>query len=132
MSQIDMFSQSQSMASTHLAAASVPAAERPGIAPTFPRAKSSDPRSSHEAAAEMERSGRDKAQTEAVLAALKRHDGATTAELALWSGMDLYAVRRRMTELASGKDGRVHQEKPTDDIEPCEVSGKRVCRWWVA
>ena len=98
-----------------------------GPAPSFPRARISDARSSHEAAAEMERTGRAKAQAERVLAAVRRYPGSTSAELAKSAHIERYAVARRLPELA--KAGLIVRVEPTDDTVPCAVSEKRVVRW---
>lgn len=98
-----------------------------GPVPTFPRARISDARSSHEAAAEMERTGRAKAQAERVLAAVRRYPGSTSAELAKSAHIERYAVGRRLSELV--KQGAVVCVAITDDTMPCAVSGKRVVRW---
>lgn len=93
----------------------------------FPRAHRNDPRSSHEAAAAGEASGTFQRQAERVLAGLRSYTNCTSAELARHLGMDLYAVRRRLTELEAA--GLVDRIDPTADTVPCGVSGKRVCRW---
>jgi CRP-like cAMP-binding protein len=99
------------------------------LAPRFPRARATDARSSHTAAAEIERKGIDKLQAQAVLAAMRRYDNVTSMELATWAGLDRYAVARRLSELAS--DGLVTRVEPTADTVPCVVSGKKVLRWRV-
>jgi hypothetical protein len=98
-----------------------------GAKPRFPRAHTTDPRSSHEAAAEGERTGAFKKQAQRVLDGLRGYTNCTSAELSRHIDMDLYAVRRRLTELEA--TGLVDRIDPTDDTVPCEVSGKRVCRW---
>jgi DNA-binding MarR family transcriptional regulator len=101
-----------------------------GVRPRFPRAHRDDPVSSHEAAAAGESSGLFKRQAERVLAALKRFPLATSAELTKLANdpaLDLYAVRRRLDDLK--KVNLVRRIDPTDDMKPCEVSGRRVCRW---
>lgn len=96
--------------------------------PRFPRARRTDARSSHEAAALIERTGIAGRQAQAVLEAMREYPGSTTMELARAAGLDRYAVARRAPELAAlGKAVRV---EPTDDTVPCAVSGKRVVRWW--
>jgi predicted HTH transcriptional regulator len=97
---------------------------------TFPRAHTHDPRSSHEAAAEGERTGRFKKHAEIVLAALKRWPQATSAELARAlndPALDKHEVRRRLTDLHMAN--LVDQILPFDDTVPCEVSRKKVLRW---
>lgn len=95
--------------------------------PRFPRARRDDPRSSHEAAALIERTGVAGRQAAVMLEAMRQHPGSTTMELARAAGLDRYAVARRSPELAH--DGLAIKIEPTDDTVPCAVSGKRVCRW---
>jgi hypothetical protein len=99
-------------------------AERPE--PSFPRVRSTDPRSSHEAAAQADRFAASQAQR--VLTALRQWPGSTSMELAAVAHLDRYATARRLPELLA--DGFVTRREPTDDTKPCEVSRKRVCRWW--
>jgi DNA-binding MarR family transcriptional regulator len=96
----------------------------------FPRAHATDPRSSHEAAAEGERTGAFKKQAQRVLDGLRGYTNCTSAELSRHIDMDLYAIRRRLTELEAA--GLVDRIDPTDDTVPCEVSRKKVCRWRLA
>ena len=63
-----------------------------------PRARTTDPLSSHEAATEAERSGLIARQLDTVLAALKKTGGLTSAELAKRHGLDRYMVARRLPE----------------------------------
>lgn len=95
--------------------------------PTFPRARRADARSSHDAAELVERKGIAKAQAEAVLAALKRWPMSTSMELAKSSGIDRYAIARRLPELCA--TGQVQRIEPEVYTLPCAVSGKRVIRW---
>jgi RIO-like serine/threonine protein kinase len=97
------------------------------LAPRFPRARATDARSSHTAAAEIERKGIDKLQAQAVLAAMRRYDNVTSMELATWAGLERYATARRLPELAA--DGLVARCVPTPETAPCAISGKRVIRW---
>lgn len=98
-----------------------------GGTPHFPRVRTTDPRSSHEAAYLVERTGIAGKQASAVLAALHGLDNATSAELAKHAGLDRYMVARRAPELA--EVGLIDKVLPTQDTVPCEVSGKRVVRW---
>jgi hypothetical protein len=99
------------------------------LAPRFPRARATDARSSHAAAAEIERNGIDKLQANAVLAAMRRYDNVTSMELASLAGLDRYACARRLPEMA--RDGLVVRVEPTEAMQPCAVSGKKVIRWRV-
>lgn len=98
--------------------------------PTFARARVTDPVSSHKAAADMERTGRAKAQAERVLAAIRRFPGSTSAELSKSAHIERYATARRLPELL--KAGAVTRADPGEHTVPCVVSGKRVCRWYPA
>lgn len=97
-------------------------------APRFPRARRSDPSSSHQAAAVIEISGAAASQTARILQTLERLPGSTSAELAKATGMDYHAVARRLPELAAA--GKIRRTPPSADAVPCAVSGRRVSRWW--
>lgn len=64
-----------------------------------PKARRSDPISSHLAGTENERSGRAATQRDQVLRALRNQPNSTTKELAEMSGLDRHMVARRMPEL---------------------------------
>jgi hypothetical protein len=96
----------------------------------FPRARRRDPASSLEAADEIERSGRARAQAERVLAAVRCYPNSTSMELARFAKLDRYAVARRLPELRDVD--LVEQVLPGEHTVPCQVSGKRVCRWRAA
>lgn len=92
-----------------------------------PKAHRHDPVSSHNAA----RAARKFAHGHAtrVLAAVRAFPLSTSAELAEAIRMDLYQVRRRLTDLLDA--GQIRRIDPTDNTVPCRVGGKRVCRWEV-
>ena len=69
----------------------------PGQRP--PRARTTDPLSSHAAADRMEASGRMGAQMAAVLVLIERFPGSTSRELAEQGGLDRHAVARRCPDL---------------------------------
>lgn len=94
----------------------------------FPRARRSDPLSSQVAADELERSGRGKAQAEALLVALHRWPGTTGHELSRVAGLDYHMVMRRGSELV--KAGLVYEVRPHAQTVPCQVTGKRLLRRW--
>jgi hypothetical protein len=96
--------------------------------PRFARARRSDPSSSHEAAASIERTGTDEDQAAAVLEALNRFPGSTSAELAHFTKYDRHMVARRLPELVAER--KVRQAAPNGHTVPCRMSGKKVCRWW--
>ncbi len=91
----------------------------------FPRARRSDPRSSHEAAEQADHFAGHQAQQ--VLAAVRLWPLSTSHELAEVAHMDRYAIARRLPELAAA--GVVKRIDPHADTKPCAVSGKRVVRW---
>lgn len=95
--------------------------------PRFPRARSTDARSSHEAAAKIERDGTARLQAERVLAALRKYPNSTSRELAKFSRLDRYEVARRLPELHEA--GLVGRYEPSAITAPCAVAGKRVIRW---
>lgn len=97
--------------------------------PAFPRARRTDPSSSHDAATMVEDLGIAKAQAQRVLDALRRFPMATSKELSKLAGLDRVMVARRLPELA--KAGIVDRYDPTKDTKPCEVSGIRSVRWCV-
>lgn len=96
----------------------------------FPRSHAHDPSSSHAAAAAGEASGLFKSNAMEVLALVKRFPQATAAELAKFAKrrhLDKHEIRRRLCEWVAL--GVIEQIKPTPDMKPCEVAGKRVCRY---
>lgn len=95
--------------------------------PRHPRARTTDARSSHEAAALIERTGTAKSDQQRVLNAVRRYPNSTTAELAKFARIDRYTVGRRMPELH--ELGLVGRYEPTPITAPCVVSGKKVIRW---
>lgn len=97
------------------------------VAPRFPRARSTDSRSSHEAAASIESSGAGRLQAERVLAALRKYSNSTSRELAKSARLDRYEVARRLPELHTA--GLVMRYDVSAITAPCAVSGKRAVRW---
>src|SRR5580693_8173101 len=73
------------------------------------RARSTDPSPSHAAARRVEASGEAAAQRAKALAIVTDHPGHTSRELALLSGMDRYALARRLPELRA--ENAVHTAK---------------------
>lgn len=97
-----------------------------------PRARSTDPATSHQAAARVKASGALGRHQRAVLEAVQRFPGHTSAELAerlvgnpdLAAVTDLYhEVARRLPELAG-----VHVRK--GGARPCAVRGSSCTTWW--
>ena len=81
-----------------------------------PVARAGDPRSSHEAAAQITRSGLRASQQRTVLELVRKYPGRTSAELAAQSqGIDRWTAARRLPaplqklrELADKQIGRAH------------------------
>lgn len=65
----------------------------------IPRSHRNDPVTSYIAAEKLAKSGRAQSQRDAVLSALKVHNGATSAELGAYMGRDRYMPARRLPEL---------------------------------
>lgn len=95
--------------------------------PRFPRARATDASSSHQAAAELEASGRGRLQAERVLAALRKYPMSTSAELAQFAGLNRQETGRRLPELHAIH--LVARYDVTPLTAPCAVSGKRAVRW---
>ena len=85
----------------------------------------SDPQTSHEAAEQLQRSGRLAAQQRAVLAALRQCDGATHAELGAFMGLHWLTPARRLPELE--RAGLVGKGEP----RTCTIKGSRCTTWWI-
>lgn len=92
-----------------------------------PAARSTDPEPSHEAAHEITESGERQRQQEAVADAVRRYPGRTSHELAQATGMDRYAIARRLSECVTAK---VVEEPDDARKRKCRVSGKKVTTWW--
>jgi predicted transcriptional regulator len=95
------------------------------LAPRHP-ARQSDPVSSHYAAEEAVSSGLVGRQAGAVLQALRRFPRSTSRELSESSGIDRYAVGRRLSELRDA--GLV--DRDDGDQRKCLVAGRKACVWW--
>lgn len=124
MNQLDFLEPSMSTARTADATPSRSPVSR------FPRARRDDSRSSHEAAALIEKTGVAAHQAAQALAAVRQWPNSTSMELARVAHMDRYALARRLPELV--REGFVHKIEPTEASVPCAVSGKRVVRWQAA
>jgi hypothetical protein len=99
-----------------------PTAKR--LANRAPLARSSDPLSSHLAAAEVTRSGRRGAQKRALLSWLRgRTTAMTSAEIAVAAEMDRYAVARRLPDLE--RDGLVVR----CGMRECGATGRPSVTW---
>lgn len=88
-----------------------------------PRARKSDPETSHLAAEEIKRSGALGAQQARVLEAVRTYPGKTAVELAKLAGLDRYLVSRRLPELVPLW---VRRGPPRD----CTVNGRPQSTWF--
>lgn len=88
-------------------------------------ARRTDLSTSHEAAAEHVRSGRNFKQQTLVLAALKRTSNVTSRELAAAWNLDRYIVARRLPELRAAKLAVVGPKRK------CDVSHRQAVTWRV-
>lgn len=86
-----------------------------------PRARRTDPHTSHQAAARILPKLRE--QQEAVLEAVRRFPSSTAVELAQAAGLDRYLISRRLPELASA--GYVRRMPP----RACRVNGRPQTTW---
>ncbi len=86
-------------------------------------ARSYDPGTSHEAAAQHVRSGMAATQAAKVLAAVKSHPGCTSAELAQLSGLERHAAARRLSDLR--RNGLVIR----GSRKACSATGARGVSW---
>lgn len=89
-----------------------------------PRARRTDPSTSHEAAAAMLASGAIGRQAQDVLDAVRRWPGLTSLELGARMEIDRWAVARRLPEL----EGAGHVRRG----EARQVNGRRHMTWWPA
>lgn len=97
----------------------------------YPRSRAYDPDSSHRAADEVKASGRLAKQQHAVLQAIQRWPGSTSAELAHQLnggapdpiGATYHMVARRAPELMP-----IHIRRGASRV--CSVTGNAVSTWW--
>ncbi|HHA2975912.1 winged helix-turn-helix domain-containing protein [Stenotrophomonas geniculata] len=87
-------------------------------------ARSTDPQSSHIAAADLAASGALRVQHAKTEAAVTRHPGHSSLHLSMLTGLDRHMLGRRLPELA--REGRIWRG-PT---APCATTGKPACTWW--
>jgi len=96
-------------------------------APSPPRARNSDPETSHQAAREVTDSGQADTEAARVLEVLEHlvaaGDTPTSRELAQWGRIDRYIVARRLPELRDR--GLVTNHHP----RRCNVSGRNAMTW---
>lgn len=91
-----------------------------------PAARATDPESSHLAAEGVTANGQRGAQQQAVLAAVRRWPGLTSAELAQRMGVSRYVPGRRLSELETAQKVR------KGEIRRCAIGNRSAVTWWPA
>ena len=84
-----------------------------------------DPATSHEAEEHVNTSGIRDGHARVVFEALRRHEGATSAELASYAGVDRYVTGRRLPDLE--KLGLVRK----GESRRCRAARKNAITWWL-
>lgn len=87
-------------------------------------ARSTDPSTSHVAAADLVARGMQAVQHAKTEAAVVLHPGQSSLHLATLTGLDRHMLGRRLPELA--REGRIWRG-PTAH---CGTTGKPACTWW--
>lgn len=87
-------------------------------------ARSTDPHTSHAAAADLVACGALRVQHAKTEAAVIRHPGHSSLHLATLTGLDRHMLGRRLPELA--REGRIWRGPSA----PCATTGKPACTWW--
>ncbi|WP_414486207.1 winged helix-turn-helix domain-containing protein [Stenotrophomonas maltophilia] len=87
-------------------------------------ARSTDPNSSHAAAADLVACGALRVQHAKTEAAVIRHPGHSSLHLSTLTGLDRHMLGRRLPELA--REGRIWRGPSA----PCATTGKPACTWW--
>lgn len=93
-----------------------------GLLADLPRARATDPETSHQAAEAIRRSGKLTRQQAAVPEAVRRFPGSTAVELARKAELDRYAVSRRLPEL---QPVHVRRGPPRE----CTINGNPQSTW---
>jgi hypothetical protein len=94
-----------------------------GLLADLPRARRRDPQTSHQAAEGIRRSGELGKQQRAVLEAVRAHPGKTAVELAALSGLNRWAISRRLPEL---QPVHVRRGPPRD----CTINRRPQSTWF--
>lgn len=87
-------------------------------------ARSTDPHTSHAAAADLVASGALRVQHAKTEAAVIRHPGHSSLQLSALTGLDRHMLGLRLPELA--REGRIWRGPSA----PCATTGKPTCTWW--
>lgn len=88
------------------------------------KARRTDPSTSHEAAAKIERAGRAQTNRTKCFEALLRQDGQTSAEVAVMADLDRHEAARRLPELRDA--GQVRN----GDKRRCAITNSFALTWW--
>ena len=96
------------------------------ICPRSPASRLNDPVTSHEAEEHVNASGIRDGQARVVFEALRRREGATSAELARYAGVDRYVTGWRLPDLE--RLGLVAK----GESRKCRVAGKNAITWCIA
>ncbi len=96
------------------------------MARTRPRARRTDPATSHEAAEFVGATGSAAAQCGFALAAVRAFPGCTSQELASKVDGDRYMLARRLPEL---RDDRLVRNDG-DGARTCKITGRSALTWW--
>ena len=96
------------------------------IRPRSPASRLTDPATSHEVEEHVNASGIRDGQARVVFEALRRHEGATAAELARAMGLDRHAVARRLPDLEKLNLARKGESRR------CRVTRKNAITWYIA
>lgn len=89
-----------------------------------PAARSTDPHSSHDAAAHVTLTGARAKQQAMAAKAVEQYPGLTSLELARRSSMDRYVLARHLPECEDGGAVSRGQERR------CSISGRLAITWW--
>ena len=90
-----------------------------------PLSRSTDPHTSYEAARDLAESGKWNSQKIAVYKCLRKHDGATGAEIANFLGIDRHTPSRRLPEIE--RTGYIMR----GEARRCSVRGTKQMTWWI-
>jgi hypothetical protein len=98
------------------------ARQRRGLIADLPRARTTDPETSHEAGDAIRASGELGRQQTAVLEAVRRWPGLTSLELGARMKLDRWAIARRLPELETAR--KVWRDGTR------VINGRRHTQWW--
>lgn len=101
--------------------------EQRQVVQTPPIARRVDPRTSHEAAANLEASGQLAGNEQAALALVRLHPGRTGAELDNYANAKKREVSKRLAGLAQKG---VIRRGDDDEIRVCSVTKNNCVVWW--